>query len=116
MTRARAAVDSGTNSTRLLVVDAAGRELVRTTTITRLGQGVDATGRLDATALDRTLSVMAGYRRVWASHGVATADVRVAATSAVRDASNRAAYLDGVRAATGVTAQVQRHELRPVRQ
>ena len=106
MTRARAAVDSGTNSTRLLVVDAAGRELVRTTRITRLGQGVDATGRLDDAACERTLAVMADHRRAWESHGVAVGDVRIAATSAVRDAANRDAYLRAVRETTGVAPEV----------
>lgn len=102
----RAAVDSGTNSTRLLVVDAAGREVTRRTTITRLGAGVDATGQLDAGALARTLEAIRGYREVWETAGVEPAHVRIVATSAVRDAANRDDYLAAVRAATGVDPEV----------
>jgi exopolyphosphatase / guanosine-5'-triphosphate,3'-diphosphate pyrophosphatase len=101
----RAAVDVGTNSVRLLVVDAAGDRLTRELTITRLGQGVDATGALNPDALRRTIDVIADYRRTWESHGVSDA-VRICATSAVRDASNRDAFFDGVREAAGVDAEV----------
>ncbi len=104
--RPRAAVDSGTNTTRLLVVDAAGEVLVRTSTVTRLGAGVDATGHLDDAALARTLDVIAGYRDRWEAAGVARDAVRIAATSAVRDAADRDRYFDGVRARTGVEAEV----------
>lgn len=102
----RAAVDSGTNSTRLLVVDGHGDEVTRRTTITRLGAGVDASGRLDDAALNRTLQVIAGYRDTWRVAGVADDHVRIAATSAVRDASNRDRYFDAVRELSGVEAEV----------
>lgn len=106
MSRPRAAVDSGSNSTRLLVVDAGGREVVRETRITRLGRGVDATGRLDEDAIARTVAVIADYRVQWERAGVAPTEVRIVATAAVRDASNRAAYLAAVHEATGVHAEV----------
>ena len=106
MTRPRAAVDSGTNSTRLLVVDAAGAEVVRRSTVTRLGQGVDATGRLDPKALQRTLDVIADYRDRWVAAGVEPSDVRIAATSAVRDADNRDDYVERVVELTGVRPEV----------
>lgn len=106
MSRPRAAVDSGTNSTRLLVVDAAGRQLVRASQVTRLGRGVDATGHLDAASLERTLAVIGRYRDTWVDAGVDPADVRVVATSAVRDARDRDRYFDAVRDLTGVEAQV----------
>lgn len=106
MTRPRAAVDSGTNSTRLLVVDATGAEVARRSTVTRLGQGVDATGRLDPDALQRTLDVIADYRARWVAAGVDAADVRIAATSAVRDADNRDDYVDRVVELTGVRPEV----------
>jgi exopolyphosphatase / guanosine-5'-triphosphate,3'-diphosphate pyrophosphatase len=105
VTGPRAAVDVGTNSVRLLVVDAAGDRLTRELTITRLGQGVDAAGALHPDALRRTVDVIAGYRRAWESYGVTDA-VRICATSAVRDASNRDAFFDGVREAAGVDAEV----------
>ena len=64
-----AAIDCGTNSLRLLIADvdpAAGRltELDRRMEIVRLGQGVDATGRLAPEALARTLAALAGYARL----------------------------------------------------
>lgn len=101
----RAAVDVGTNSVRLLVVDAQGRRRTRELSITRLGQGVDRTGHLDPEALTRTLETIARYRDIWREHGV-TDRVRIAATSAVRDASDRDRFFDGVREVTGVDAEV----------
>ena len=82
-----AAIDCGTNSTRLLIADGDGRTMERTNTITRLGQGVDATGRLAPEAVDRTLEVLRGYHEVMERLGVDR--VRMTATSAARDAANR---------------------------
>jgi exopolyphosphatase/guanosine-5'-triphosphate,3'-diphosphate pyrophosphatase len=84
-----AVVDIGTNSTRLLIADAVdGRveEVERHTRVTRLGEGVDRSGRLLASAIDRVLGACADYRRLIERHGVE----RTAAvlTSAVRDADN----------------------------
>lgn len=100
-----AAVDVGTNSVRLLIVDAAGERVTRELTITRLGQGVDATGQLHPDALERTIDTIARYAAIWRQHGVEDA-VRIAATSAVRDASNRDAFFDGVRRVAGIDAEV----------
>lgn len=100
----RAAVDCGTNSTRVLVIDGHGRHLAREMTITRLGQGVDETGRLDPGALERTIDTLRGYRDIWERHGATT--VRVAATSAVRDAANRDEFFAAVRRLAGVDAEV----------
>lgn len=105
MTGARAAVDVGTNSVRLLVVDGTGARITRELAITRLGQGVDASGALHPDALRRTLDVIARYHQVWTSHGVTDA-VRIVATSAVRDASNRDTFFAGVRRIVGVDAEV----------
>ncbi|MEZ5311608.1 MAG: Ppx/GppA phosphatase family protein [Microthrixaceae bacterium] len=81
-----AAIDCGTNSTRLLISDGttAFERLMR---ITRLGAGVDRTGRLDEAAMARTFEVLREYRAVMDSHEVK--GVRIAATSAARDAVNR---------------------------
>ncbi len=96
-----AAIDCGTNSTRLLIAERADdgsvRGLQRSMQITRLGQGVDATGRLDPAAVERTLEVLGTYREAIDEHGVTA--VRATATSAARDATNHAAFFD---AATGV--------------
>jgi len=93
-----AAIDCGTNSTRLLVADADGRPLTRLMRITRLGEGVDSTGRLSEVAIDRCLRVLAEYRRTMDELGVVRA--RLVATSAARDASNGPEF---VAAAAGVT-------------
>ena len=93
MTRV-AGVDIGTNSVRLLVaqVEGSGRDatlatLDRRMTITRLGQGVDASGRLAPEAIERTVTVLREYRAAMDELGVDRA--RVTATSAARDAANR---------------------------
>src|SRR5271156_5845017 len=94
-----AAIDCGTNSTRLFVVDPAGKPLERLMRITRLGEGVDATGQLSSDAIDRCLSVLKEYRRVMDRLGVAQS--RLVATSAVRDASNGDQFLEAAGAAVG---------------
>jgi exopolyphosphatase / guanosine-5'-triphosphate,3'-diphosphate pyrophosphatase len=103
-----ASVDVGTNSTRLLVADVEGGRVVaehaREMIITRLGKGVDRTGRFDPAALRRTLDVLAGYEATCRRLGVSRR--RVVATSATRDAANRQEFLDGVRALLGVDAEV----------
>lgn len=101
---ALAAVDCGTNSTRLLVADASGRSLSRRMRITRLGAGVDATGRLDAAAVARTLGVLEEYRYEMDDLGVAR--LRASATSAVRDASNAEAFLEPARRILGAAPEV----------
>ncbi len=89
-----AAVDVGTNSVRLLVVEKTGAgvvEVERRTVITRLGEGVDRTRRLDPTAIARTLAVLAAFRERLTILGVDV--VRAVATSACRDATNRDQFL-----------------------
>ena len=105
-----AAIDQGTNSIRLLVVEPALRdgddptELARDMVITRLGQGVDRTGRIDPEALRRTVEVLARYaRRARALHA---GRIRVAATSAVRDAENREVFATAVLELTGSALEV----------
>lgn len=91
VTRRVAAVDCGTNSIRLLVadIDADGRvhDVRREMRVVRLGQGVDATGAFAPEALTRTRIALSEYAGIIADTG-ATA-VRMVATSAARDASNR---------------------------
>lgn len=85
-----AAVDCGTNSIRLLIADAAEGGLTdvhREMRIVRLGQGVDATGEFAPDALVRTRSALADYAVLMRDHGVTA--VRMVATSAARDVSNR---------------------------
>ncbi len=86
-----AVVDCGTNTTRLLITDGREPAAVRRSEITRLGRGVDAAGRLDPSAVERTLECLQNYRRH--IDGYSPDVVRVIATSAVRDASNRSEFL-----------------------
>lgn len=102
---ARAAVDVGSNSVRLLVADASGRRLAREMAVTALATGVDRTGRLDDAALELTIATIAGFRDIWRSHGV-TDRVRIAATSAVRDAEDRDRFFTAVTETTGIRAEV----------
>ncbi len=99
-----AGIDCGTNSTRLLVADESGKTVERLMRITRLGQGVDATGRLAAEAIARTVAVLEEYRAVLDGHGVDR--VRMAATSAARDASNRDDFFAAATAAVGVAPEL----------
>ena len=95
-----AAIDIGTNSVRLLVSDAEGRELARPMRITRLGQGVDVSGRLAPDAIERTVAVLREYRELCDRHGVKR--LRATATSAARDAQNSAEFFDAAERALGV--------------
>jgi exopolyphosphatase / guanosine-5'-triphosphate,3'-diphosphate pyrophosphatase len=103
-----AAIDQGTNSTRLLVLDprtgADPTEIARDMVITRLGQGVDEAGALLPAAIQRASETIARFvRRARALH----ADrIRIGATSAVRDADNRDAFLERVRENSGLEPEV----------
>ncbi|MGE5225981.1 MAG: DUF501 domain-containing protein [Planctomycetaceae bacterium] len=105
-----AAIDQGTNSCRLLVVepgedpDADPTELARDMIITRLGKGIDATGRFDPAALAATEAVLARYCR--RARALGAERIRVGATSAVRDAEDRDTFLAIVREHAGSDPEV----------
>jgi exopolyphosphatase/guanosine-5'-triphosphate,3'-diphosphate pyrophosphatase len=99
-----AAIDCGTNSTRLLIADADGRELLRLMRITRLGQGVDLVNELAEEAVTRTVGVLEEYRRAMDGFGVDR--IRMVATSAVRDAENGATFTEAAKSAVGVDPEV----------
>ncbi|GLW26374.1 Ppx/GppA phosphatase family protein [Microbispora triticiradicis] len=105
-----AAIDCGTNSVRLLIADISGDDLTdveRRMEIVRLGQDVDRTGRLAPEALERTFTAMRGYAKLIREHAAGEAvPVRVVATSATRDAANRADFTAGVREIFGVEPEV----------
>ena len=101
-----AVVDIGTNSTRLLLADVDGNrltELDRRTTVTRLGEGLEAAGRLSDDAMGRVSDTLADYRSAIDRLG---ADREVAvATSAMRDASNGPAFRDEIERRFGLDAR-----------
>jgi exopolyphosphatase / guanosine-5'-triphosphate,3'-diphosphate pyrophosphatase len=102
-----ASLDLGTNSTRVLVArptDGGLDVLDRRNTITRLGQGVGASGRLAPEAIERTLDCLRGYHEILDRHGVER--VRVAATSASRDAANRDEFFDAVEELIGTRPEL----------
>jgi exopolyphosphatase / guanosine-5'-triphosphate,3'-diphosphate pyrophosphatase len=104
-----AAIDCGTNSLRMLIADLDRRagqltDVERRMEIVRLGQGVDATGRLAPDALARTFRVLDAYAR--AIQTACAASVRVVATSATRDAANAAEFTSGVTGILGVAPEV----------
>ncbi|HEX9243859.1 MAG TPA: Ppx/GppA phosphatase family protein [Anaeromyxobacter sp.] len=102
-----ATIDVGTNTVLLLVAErrAAGFEpLLERAEITRLGRGVDASGRLDPAAIRETVAVLADYARDARALGAPV--LACVATSAARDASNGAEFFDAARAEAGVAPEV----------
>lgn len=98
-----AAIDCGSNSTRLLISDGT-TAVERRTTITRLGEGLEASRRLSPVAIERVAAVLKTYRSSLDEHGVSK--VRVTATSAARDAANRDEFFDATEAAVGVRPEL----------
>lgn len=97
-----AAVDIGTNSVRLLIADTGAggtHALTRLVAVTRLGEGVDNSGILTDSAMERTVHVLARYGEVASAEGATAVAV---ATSAVRDAANREEFLQRATAVLGV--------------
>ncbi len=107
-----AAIDCGTNSIRLLVADLTAhedgtahlRDVHREMRVVRLGEGVDATKRLSDAALARTRDALADYTKICLRKGAER--VRMVATSATRDATNRDEFFAMTKELLGVEAEV----------
>ncbi|HEY7149959.1 MAG TPA: Ppx/GppA phosphatase family protein [Gaiellaceae bacterium] len=102
-----AAIDQGTNTTRLLVadvVDGGVAEVVRRSTITRLGEGVDSRRRLLPLPITRVRNCLSDYRRELESLGAER--TLLVATSAVRDAENGEAFLGEIEWSYGFTTRL----------
>ncbi len=102
-----AAVDVGTNSTRLLIADVEEgclRAVERRVVVTGLGAGVDAAGRLGEPGVTRTLEVLRAYGA--AAHTAGAGRLQAVATSAVRDAADRDGFLGRAEGALGVRPEV----------
>lgn len=105
-----AAVDIGSNSVRLLVADAVSREplpritrLLEDRQVTRLGESVFQDGYISSGAMTGVCSVLAKMRQMWQRYDVV--GVRAVATSATRDTSNQAEFLERASAAIGVNVE-----------
>ncbi len=103
-----AVVDIGSNSTRLLVCDREGEEITgeleRESTVTRLGAGVDADGKLADESMERVYAALDNYQALIDRH---EAEVRIAVlTSAVRDAANGREFADSVKRRYGLEPHV----------
>jgi exopolyphosphatase / guanosine-5'-triphosphate,3'-diphosphate pyrophosphatase len=102
-----AVIDVGTNSARLLVADVAGGKVSpveRRSTVTRLGRGVDLSGRLSAEAMEETCEAIGGYVAAYRELGAET--VEAIATSAVRDAENGGAFVAELRERFALSARI----------
>jgi exopolyphosphatase/guanosine-5'-triphosphate,3'-diphosphate pyrophosphatase len=99
-----AVVDIGSNSTRLLVADVDEhrhvREVERRSIVTRLGEGVEATGALGDAPRERVSAVLEAYAAAIAEHGAAKTTAVM--TSAVRDASNGHAFAAAIQERYGL--------------
>ncbi|MDS1272166.1 Ppx/GppA phosphatase family protein [Lipingzhangella sp. LS1_29] len=121
MSETVAAIDCGTNSLRLLIAHIAEAsaeapdegelalvDLERRMEVVRLGQDVDRTGQFAPEALERTFAALDGYAKLLSANGVEAGPetVRMVATSASRDVSNRDEFVSGVRSILGVEPEV----------
>ncbi len=112
MSEIHASVDIGTNSTRFLLARVSGERenprlqtMERRMVITRLGEGVDAAGRLSGAAMERTRRALVGFGRIIEEKGP-PASLSVVGTSAARDAANGGDFVCMVEDALGVAPRV----------
>ena len=99
-----AAIDVGTNSTNLLVIDELGKELTRVITSTRLGEGLHSSGELSVEAMTRTIEVIASY--VTTAQLFGATKIQIVGTAACRRARNTATFIELLREKTDVTLEV----------
>ncbi|MEJ7894159.1 MAG: Ppx/GppA phosphatase family protein [Solirubrobacteraceae bacterium] len=113
--RRQAVIDLGSNSFRLVVFtwsgEGRGAWWKRTDEIheaVRIGEGLDASGELGAEPMERALQMLELYAHFCRATGIT--DVRAVATSAIRDASNRDAFLEAARSRTWLEIEVLARE------
>ncbi|MDD3270327.1 MAG: Ppx/GppA phosphatase family protein [Syntrophomonadaceae bacterium] len=102
-----AAIDIGTNSCRLLISSLQNDRLAavfRKLETTRLGEGLNHSGRINPDALARTIKCLEAFRKIMQEYRVQA--FRVVATSAVREAENRQEFLDQVRGKINIDIEV----------
>jgi exopolyphosphatase/guanosine-5'-triphosphate,3'-diphosphate pyrophosphatase len=102
-----ATIDIGTNTVLLLVAErraGAFAPVVERAEITRLGRGVDGTGRLHADAIRDTVEVLARFAAE--ARGLGAQDIACVTTSAARDAANGSDFFEAARGAAGLVPEV----------
>ena len=99
-----AAIDAGTNSTNLLVIDEHAKELTRVITSTRLGEGLHSTGELSVEAMTRTVEVITSY--VATAQSLGATMIQIVGTAACRRARNTATFSDLLKEKTQLTLEV----------
>lgn len=104
----KAAIDIGTNSTRLIIGDVgitSYRTLIREARVTRLGEGVSETEHITPIAIDRTIKVLKIYKAMIESYG-SNVPLNIASTSAARDADNVSFFVNEVKKETGYKVNI----------
>ena len=103
-----AAIDVGTNTAQLLVADVNDGTIARRVhtdeRFVRLGEGVDASGRISGAAIDRLIDALQDQQERADVHGADA--ITVGATSASREAANQQAVIDAVRRGTGLSYEI----------
>jgi len=105
----KAAIDIGTNTVLLLIANYDNGQLhifCEEERTPRLGEGVDESGELSDAAMQRVIDVLLEYQQIISKEYDTVTDITVTATSAVRDAQNRAQFLDDVYTQTGWNVEV----------
>lgn len=98
-----AAIDIGTNTVRLLISQD-GKDLERRAVVTGVGVGVAKSKRFDDAAMERSLGTLREYRRLLDRHGIE--NLRIVATQAAREATNRQDFFDQIEAVVGATPEL----------
>jgi len=103
-----ASIDIGSNTVRLLILESGGhgdfREIDSVRRITRLGQGMDTEKRLGLKPMATTLAVLEEFKKTCRNHG--DIPIRAVATSAVREAKNKAEFIQMARDRAGIDIEV----------
>ncbi|HEY8303297.1 MAG TPA: hypothetical protein VIG42_01795 [Solirubrobacteraceae bacterium] len=108
-----AVIDLGSNSFRMVVFATSGAEWVRereSSVAVRIGEGLAASGRLSEEAMARALHTLDEFTALCRQHGLRECEVDAVATSAIRDAENGRAFLERVRARTGLDVRILSRE------
>ena len=102
----KAAIDIGSNSLLLLVVDAQGNVVHDEARVVGLGKGLGESGMFKTDRMEAAMDALRDYAAIASTFGVKAADVRAVATSASRRALNATNFYGAVRARTGLRVQV----------